>query len=372
MTTPPEITSGVIYAGPGPGSLLDAAQAWQGLATELQQIATSYRNVINGLTDVWQGSSATVMVEAVQPFLTWMESTATVAWQSAQNAISAAGAYEEALAAVVPPPVIASNRAQLMMLVSTNLLGQNSALIAANEAHYEAMWAQDTTAMTQYSASSSAVTAQLVPFQSAPQVATPVSAVQAAATPAQTTLLGFLQQLFPGLVAGDPLGNLADILLSPLGIAFVSSGELAVDPLGLLGSFLGLVSLGTAATAVGAADEAKNAANAAIATPRAPSVSVNTPPVPEVKAATGTGNRVWNMRVPPSWTQPQQQGSVAEPLPHTTPAGGKENVPIGLPVIPAVPVTGVGKAGKKKGTQFEDMDYGEPVAPILKRHPSGG
>lgn len=367
--TPPEVTSGLIYAGPGPGSLQAAAVEWRNLSTELHQTAVSYRNVVNSLTDVWQGPSAQEMVAAVQPFSTWMESTATAAMATAQAATSAATAYEDVLATVVPPPLIASNRSQLLTLLETNILGQYTSAIAALEAQYEEMWAQDVAAMNTYSASSSGATAQLTGFRSAPQV-TNLSANPAAALPAQpTTLLEFIQQLIPGFTLGDPLGNLADLLLSPLAIAFVSSGQFAVDPLGLLGSFLGLISLGTAADAAGQAQAAMGAANAAITAPRAPSVSVSTPPAPAVKAQAAVGNRLGSMRVPPSWAQPEQH-KVAEPLPQTPSGGGKDH-PIGLPVIPAVPVTG-GRGGQKKGTKFEDLDYGEPVPPILTRHPSGG
>jgi PPE-repeat protein len=47
----------------------------------------------------------------------------------------------------VPPAMIAANRAQLMSLIATNILGQNTPAIAATEAHYGEMWAQDVTAM---------------------------------------------------------------------------------------------------------------------------------------------------------------------------------------------------------------------------------
>jgi PPE family len=50
---------------------------------------------------------------------------------------------EAAFAATVPPPVIAANRALLASLVVTNFLGQNTSTIAATEAHYAEMWAQD-------------------------------------------------------------------------------------------------------------------------------------------------------------------------------------------------------------------------------------
>jgi PPE-repeat protein len=41
----------------------------------------------------------------------------------------------------VPPSAVAANRAQLMTLQATNLLGQNTAAIAANEVEYGQMWA---------------------------------------------------------------------------------------------------------------------------------------------------------------------------------------------------------------------------------------
>nr|WP_305035839.1 PPE domain-containing protein [Mycobacterium tuberculosis] len=48
---------------------------------------------------------------------------------------------ETAYGLTVPPPVIAENRAELMILIATNLLGQNTPAIAVNEAEYGEMWA---------------------------------------------------------------------------------------------------------------------------------------------------------------------------------------------------------------------------------------
>ncbi len=54
----------------------------------------------------------------------------------------------------VPPPLIAANRAQLMALIATNFLGQNTPAIAATEAQYTEMWVQDAIAMYGYAADS--------------------------------------------------------------------------------------------------------------------------------------------------------------------------------------------------------------------------
>jgi PPE-repeat protein len=96
------------------------------------------------------------MVSAVAPYLTWMTTTAGQAEETAAQAHAAAGAYEAAFAATVPPAEIAANRAQLSQLVATNVLGQNASAIAAVEAVYGEMWAQDATAMYGYAANSAA------------------------------------------------------------------------------------------------------------------------------------------------------------------------------------------------------------------------
>jgi PPE-repeat protein len=109
------------------------------------------------------------MAAAVAPYLTWMQSTAAQAAETASQATAAVSAYEAAFAAHVPPEEIAANRSQLASLVSTNIIGQNNAAIAATDALYGEMWAQDALAMDTYAGSSTAAT-KLTPFTSAPQV----------------------------------------------------------------------------------------------------------------------------------------------------------------------------------------------------------
>lgn len=176
---PPEIISGQMYSGPGAEPLLAAAAAWAGLGAELHSAATAYASVLSGLTARWLGSSSVAMAAAAAPHVAWMSTTATQAEETAAQAGAAAGAYEAAFAAVVPPPVIAANRSQLAALVASNILGQNSTAIAANEAEYAGLWAQDVAAMLGYASSSAAAT-RLTPF-SAPRQTTAATARSAAA-----------------------------------------------------------------------------------------------------------------------------------------------------------------------------------------------
>jgi PPE-repeat protein len=161
---PPEINSARMYAGPGAGSMLVAAAAWDGLAADLNSTAASYGSVISGLTDEsWQGAASTSMAAAATPYVTWMTATAAQVEQVANQARAAAAAYEAAFGMTVPPTVVAANRAQLMTLIATNFLGQNTAAIMATEAQYGEMWAQDAAAMYGY-AGSSAAASTLTPF----------------------------------------------------------------------------------------------------------------------------------------------------------------------------------------------------------------
>ncbi|HEY1441486.1 MAG TPA: PPE family protein [Mycobacterium sp.] len=250
---PPEFNSGRMYAGPGAGSLLAAAAAWDDLATELQSTASSYSSVISSLTGgPWIGPSSLGMAAAVTPYVAWMQGTAAQSHEAATQATAAADAYQTAFAAHVPPPVIAENRALLAQLMATNLFGQNTAAIAANEAQYSEFWAQDALAMDSY-ARASAAAAKVTPFTEPPQTtntagttmqaaavsqaaATPAgnaaSAVSAAASTTNATgPLGALSQLATDYT--DFINGIFNKLLGPNGSAWVTDLYNAIKtPLG--------------------------------------------------------------------------------------------------------------------------------------------
>ncbi|MBV9088292.1 MAG: PPE family protein [Mycobacteriaceae bacterium] len=161
---PPEVNSGLIYAGPGSGPLLASAAAWTALAAELGSTGAAYAAVIAALNDgPWLGPSSLTMAAAAAPFLAWMEATAAQCSDAAAQASAAATAFEEAFAGVVPPAEIETNRNTLSMLVASNWFGQNFPGIATTEGIYNEMWAQDAGAMYGY-AGQSAAAASLVPF----------------------------------------------------------------------------------------------------------------------------------------------------------------------------------------------------------------
>lgn len=184
---PPELNSARMYSGPGSGPMLAAAAAWDGLAADLESTAAAYRSAIAVLiSGPWLGPSSASMTTAAMPYASWMETTASRAGQASAQAKVAAGAYEAAFAMTVPPPVIAANRSLLMALIATNLFVQNTAAIAATEAHYMEMWAQDAAAMYGY-AGQSAAASILTPFSPAPTTVNPAGPFGEAAAVAQTT-----------------------------------------------------------------------------------------------------------------------------------------------------------------------------------------
>jgi PPE-repeat protein len=192
-----------------------AASAWNQLAAELNSAALSYDKVITTLSsDEWVGPASASMAQAAESYVAWMTTTTAKAEQAAAQARAAAAAYETALSATVPVPLVAANRAELTQLVSTNVLGQNTSAIAANEAQYGEMWAQDATAMYGYAGQSAAAT-KVSAFSAAPQVASPTAqATQAAATTSATaTSAGTAQSMLSELVSSLP--NQLQSLASP-------------------------------------------------------------------------------------------------------------------------------------------------------------
>lgn len=214
---PPEITSGQMYTGPGAGPMLTAAAAWDALAAELQSTASSYLAIIEGLVnEAWAGPSAVAMAAAAAPYAAWLSATSAQAKNAGVQATAAAGAYESAFAAVVPPTEIATNRMRVAMLSATNVFGQNTAAIAATEAEYGEMWAQDAAAMFGYASASAAAT-RMSPFTEPPQT------TNATGIAAQSAALGQASALASGTggaaTAAAPTSGIISELLEALGNA---------------------------------------------------------------------------------------------------------------------------------------------------------
>ncbi|GLD28287.1 PPE family protein [Mycobacterium kiyosense] len=205
-----------MYSGPGSAPMIAAASAWDGVAAELSSAASGYNSVITELTSSpWLGPASQAMISAVVPYVGWLSAAAVQAEETGNQARAAAAAYDTAFTMTVPPPVIAANRVLLMTLVATNFFGQNTPAIAATEAQYIEMWAQDAAAMYEYAASSASAT-ELASFVEPPNTTTPdavpgqaAAVSQATATPAADAVQTTATQLVSSAAVPQALQQLA-------------------------------------------------------------------------------------------------------------------------------------------------------------------
>ncbi|KZS68186.1 PPE family protein [Mycobacterium ostraviense] len=307
---PPEINSARMYAGPGSGPMLAAAAGWDELAVELSSAAASYEAVISRLVALsWHGPAATWMAGAAAPYVAWMNTAAAQAEQAAGQARAAAAAHAAAFAATVPPPVIAANRSLLMTLIATNIFGQNTPAIAATEAHYAEMWAQDAAAMYGY-AGSSAAASMLTPFTSPQQVANPAGLAAQGAVVAQVSgnsivtntqaALTQVTSMLPSALQGlaSPLSSPSSALssLSPMLSVMSSTAWIASAGLSTGEKLKGLLPSATAALAPAIAD---GLGSGVLRSASAGLVGGN---AAALSAGMGQAGLVGSLSVPQAWT----------------------------------------------------------------------
>src|SRR5690625_630678 len=224
------------------------------------------------LLSTWRGPASAAATTALSGYTGWLRLTAGHAEQTALQAHAAASAYEAARAATVAPPVIAANRALNLTLVATNVLGQNAAAIAATEAHYTAMWAQNAAAMEAYAAAS-AVATVLPPWSSPTRTggvgdtvaAAPAALADAGTTAASTAASTAAESSLPSgpwesfnwlsrfaSETGSHVRTVASSLGFVVGAAGLAKGALTTGAAGALGT-AGVSGTGAAAGAGGLA-----------------------------------------------------------------------------------------------------------------------
>lgn len=368
-TLPPEINSARMYSGAGSAPMLAAASAWHGLSAELRASALSYSSVLSTLTgEEWHGPASASMTAAAAPYVAWMSVTAVRAEQAGAQAEAAAAAYEAAFAATVPPPVIEANRAQLMALIATNVLGQNAPAIAATEAQYAEMWSQDAMAMYGYAGASAAAT-QLTPFTEPVQTtnasglaaqSAAIAHATGASAGAQQTTLSQLIAAIPSVLQGLSSSTAATSASRPSGLlGILGSGSSWLDklwalldpnsnfwntiassglflPSNTIAPFLGLLGGVAAADAAGdvLGEATSGGLGGALVAPLGSAGGLGG----TVAAGLGNAATVGTLSVPPSWT-------AAAPL--ASPLGSALG---GTPMVAPPPAVAAGMPGMPFGT----------------------
>ena len=236
---PPEINSGRMYAGVGAGPLIEAAAAWQAIASTLMAAGAGMGATTGELMVSWLGPSSVMMGMSSTQFVEWVMQTAIQAEATAAAAMGAADAYATAFTATVPPVEVEANQTALAAAIGG--LPWTAPAVAQLEAQYQEMWAQDASTMYTYAAANAAYAASLVPFEPAiPNtdplgLASQVDAVgQAAGTDA-----GQVAQTVSG--ADSNLGGMSSAMgdLAPIAQAPVQALSQIPQTLGQLASPLG-------------------------------------------------------------------------------------------------------------------------------------
>ncbi|OBH49571.1 PPE domain-containing protein [Mycobacterium sp. E2479] len=225
---PPEITSTLVYAGPGAAPLMAAAAAYANLAAEVSSTATQWESIISLLTtESWTGGGSAAAAAAAQPIITYLTETAATLEQASAQATASAAAFEAAYMGVVNPALVYANRAAFYAALAG--LPFTLPQVAALEAEYEAMWVQDATAMGAYQAASAAA-----------GVLTPVTPLTSTTNPAAASAADST-----ALAADSTGGTLQALAASPLSDALSIPGyttpDIPATGANLLQSFDGLL-----------------------------------------------------------------------------------------------------------------------------------
>jgi PPE-repeat protein len=335
------------------------------------------------------------MSASAAPYLAWLRTTSQQAQQVAASAQAAAGAFNSASASVIPTAQVFANRTRLAQLLATNGFGRNLPAIAATEADYQVMWANNAAAMTRYQAAATQAT-NLPQFTSpastmnpsaqanqtsaqtaaATNAGTSTAAKAAAATPADAIPpafdpnVGFVGQANTYanqfISSGFPINLLSYLAQSQSAQALqgvsaqvgqgVSEGEEALGGGGLGGAAGALGALGAGGGGLGALGAAGLSA-------------------PAAAAATGVAVPMGGLMAPPAAgtllatsQAPVQLASAATPLG----AGEAAGMPM-MPPLMAPPISAGTGWRKRKSQKYEDISIGaELKGKVIKPPPSAG
>jgi PPE-repeat protein len=369
---PPEVTSALIHSGPGADSLIEASGAWQRLGASLEESAGINAAALSSLNGAWHGPSAAAMTQAVEPYLTWLRSTAQQCQQMAVAAQDAVAAFSSARSAVVPVASVSANRTRLAQLLATNRFGINLPAIAETEDAYQDMWANNSAAMSRYEAASAQATT-LPKFSSPLSITNPAgtaaqaSVTSAAATSSTTSAATSLSSILSDITSFDPNKGWFG-LANTYANQFISSG-FPINMLSYLAQNTSAQALQTVGGDIGTGlSEGQAALGAGAGAFGAAGLSA------EPTAAIGVGVSMGKLTAPPAVVGllpasqvPVQLTSAATPI-----TAADSGFP--LPPLMPPPISSAGSGWRKRKQQkYEDISIGaELKGTVVPRPPSAG
>ncbi|HWT47465.1 MAG TPA: PPE domain-containing protein, partial [Mycobacterium sp.] len=257
-----------------------------------------------------------------------------------------------------------------------NGFGRNFTAIAATEDQYQAMWANNSAALSRYQAATTQAL-DLQQFSSPPAIADPAGAAAqasavpggAAATPAQSALGNLLTNLVSTPGGFDPnVGWFG--LANTYANQFIASGF----PINLL-SYLAQTTAAQALQTVGGdVGQGLSEGEAALGGGLGPFAALGGGLTAEPTAAVGVGVSVGKLTAPPAVVgllpasqTPVQLASAASPL-----DGADAGFPLLPPLMPP-PISAGSGWRKRKQPKAEDLEYGKQVkGTVIPRSPSAG
>ncbi|BBX62339.1 PPE family protein [Mycobacterium saskatchewanense] len=297
-----------------------------------------------------------------------MSAAAGQAESAAAQARTAATAFEAAQTATIPTPAVVANRVQLMALIATNILGQNTPAIAATEFEYMEMWAQDVAAMFGYHAGAMTVASALPAFSLPPVslaglssiLAAPLTGVASQAATFASSVGGAISAPVSGVMSAvAPAVSQVSALASAAPISSLSTvAQVGMMPVSMMMSPIMMAAQAGMSASSPAALASANTAAAAV-----PKMVDATAPIGkgfgggvgglgDAAAGLGKARLVGAMSVPPTWqgSAPSRMVSAAMSGLGEGPAAAAAGAPMGggMPMMP-MPMGGMGAGGGMPG-----------------------
>jgi PPE-repeat protein len=147
---PPEVITGRLMSGAGPGPMASASAAFGSASAALGETNGRLLAQLAWLQANWLGPAAASMALSLTKYLSWLRVVEAQLDEAAGRTAAQAAAFGQAYATMVPMAAIVANRVTLPTLYATNFLGVNTIPIAAKEAEYLEMTLQDVLVQSTY------------------------------------------------------------------------------------------------------------------------------------------------------------------------------------------------------------------------------
>ena len=180
---PPETIANYLGSGPGPASMRLVSRQWGLLGREIMDLESKFNHMLACLTAKWSGPVGQQVIDAAQPFQSWLHDLVAELFAATCLINSIVAAYRRAYYSVIPTAQINANRTQRAQLLANDPLGQYAHEIAQLDQQYERFLVLNGQVWDRYRSQLSAAS-KLTPFPSPPPIANDTGLVTLVSEPA--------------------------------------------------------------------------------------------------------------------------------------------------------------------------------------------